>query len=110
MQILPQTSNRYNPDFGRFIKIKGSAQDINRIKLKFDEYSNDLNVISKKQDDENSILYVFTGETYDKLIDLISKVSFFNLRRNPEKYIDVKPEKLKLKKVEKELDNKSFII
>lgn len=108
MQVLHYNSKKHNPNFQRFIKVKGAPHEINRLKLDLMDYSEDIITITKKKDENSNILYIMSGETSDKFIDLIPKMWFRKLRSNLEKYLGQKPEKIKPKDLEKDLKKKSF--
>lgn len=110
MHILPSTQNSYSPNFERFIKVKGSAEDISSLQNELRNYSDDLITLTHKKRNDKSVLYILTGKTFDKFIDLIPKVWFRQLRTNIEKYIGEKPEKLKLKTLKQKLNSKQFTV
>ncbi len=113
MQILPSSSSgNYSPNFQRFIKVKGELGQIDRLRTKVDDYSNDLLTIVRpdKNDENGALLYIMTGTTSDKFLDLIPKMWFRKLKNNLEKYIGEKPEKMHLKTLEKEIDADKFIL
>lgn len=97
MQVRQNYSN--NTSFGSFYKVRGSQSDIKELKNAFQASNKDILAISVKKPKDKVVLYLFTGKTFDKFIDLTKKVFFFDLRRNVEKYMPNKPKKISIKKV-----------
>ena len=108
MQILSYNSNTYSPNFQRFIKVEASPHDISNIKNRLRHYSGDINMLTVEKKSKESMLYFFTGKTYDKFIDLLTKVDFYSLKNNIEQYMKLTPEKMKLKTLENLLHNKKL--
>ena len=110
MQVNYSTSTSYSPNFQRFVKIKGDPAGIKKLKKDFKLYSDDLNTIIRKKDHKSHILYVLTGETYDKFLDLIPKMEYRDLKHNLEKCLGLKPERMSFDEAKKCLDKGTFTL
>ena len=103
MRISNNTYNSSTPSFGNFIKIKGNTHSVQAFRTKFTQKNDKYMSLAVKKDNQKSILYLFSGKHFDEFIDISTNMHFGTFRRNVEKYMHSKPEKLTLKKAEKKL-------
>lgn len=95
------------PSFGQFIKVKGQAKAVDDFRKKLLNNEGDFITLGVKKAKEKKDLYIISGKDYDKFIDLMEKVLFFELRTNLEHYFKKKPKVMNVKKAaEKLADNK----
>lgn len=102
MQVNQKYSD--NTSFGKFFKVKGTQSEIKELKGSFQASNKDILALSVKKTKDKAVLYLFTGKTFDKFIDLTKKVFFFDLRRNVEKYMPNRPKKISIKKAKSLLE------
>ncbi len=99
-----------SPSFGKFIKIKGQAHDIKHFRKQLLEQDGDFITIATKKQEKKQNLYIISKKDYDKFIDLIKKIHFFELRTHLEKYMAKKPKSIDVKEAHKQLKNNKFRI
>lgn len=102
MQINLQTNT---PNFGKFIRVKGHHHKIKEFKQELKEYpSDDFISIITRENRHKSYLYIFSGKDFDKLIDISQKnPCFWEIRTNPTKFMNKKPQKISIKDAKKQL-------
>ena len=93
MYIYPVVSSQNTtPGFGKFVKVKGSAQDLQNFRDELYEVSKDFVSIMQKKSETKSFLYVISGKDADKFLDLAASLGgFMELRRKPQAYLKKKP-------------------
>lgn len=91
------------PSFGKFIKIKGHTKKILEYRDDLKQKDYDFLSVVKEKDNGKSILYLFSGRHFDKFLDLMrdADIYFRDLRTNPEKFLNEKPQKLTLEQAQK---------
>ena len=89
------------PSFRKFIKIKGSTAEIANFREELKSNHDAFISIAKHKNNDKSILYIFSGKHLDKFLDLMKEVYFRDLRTNPEKFLNEKPQKLTLEQAQK---------
>ena len=107
MNKINATTNN-SPNFGKFIKIKGSAKRIKHFRSKLLEKDGDFMTLATKKESKKPNLYIISKKDFDKFINLTKKIHFFELRTNLEKYMRKKPDTIKIHKAQKQLKNNKF--
>lgn len=99
-----------SPSFGKFLKITGSSKDIKHFRNKLKEKNGDFLTLGVNQPDKKKFLYIISKKDFDKFINLMNKIHFFELRTNLEKYMNKKPSVIDVQKAQKQLKNNKFKI
>ncbi len=96
-----------NTSFTGFAKFSGNYKHAKTVAQKVKENLPNSFVFSDKKISKDKTYYIITGKHKNKFIKLIRKNNsiFLNIKQNIEKYMDEKAKKLKIKKLEKLLDN-----
>ena len=103
MKIYNNTYYNNTPSFGKFIKITGNTHSVKTFRAELIHKTDKYMTLCVKKDKHKSILYLFSGKHFDEFIDIGTNMHFGTFRRNVEKYMKTKPQKLGLKKAEKKL-------
>ncbi len=106
---ISSTQNN-KPAFGRFQKITGAAEDIEHFRKKLLEKNGDFMTLGVKKSKKKTHLYILSKKDFDKFIDLMDKVFFFELRTNIEKFMGKKPGTMSVDKAKRQLKHNKFKI
>ncbi len=90
--------------FTGFAKLKGNVEKLNPIAESIKEILPDSFIFYADKSKQNRTLYILTGKHQNKFINCIKKTNnFMNLKKNIEKYIGKKAQKLKVNKVKQDI-------
>lgn len=97
----------YNYSFQGYKIFKGSAKEIDALKLAVEKHKDDFIFINRKKGRNKETIELLTGKHFDKLIDLMRTHSYFaEIRNNLPKYLGTKPEKISAAEYIKNLNKK----
>ena len=102
--MIPAIKHNTSQTFTGFYKIKGSAHELKPLINPINDALPESFVFFKKKTVHDRTLYILTGEHQDKFLDYIGKMDFMDLKQHVEKIFGEKAVKLKLDKVQKQLE------